>query len=419
MIEEQRKIFSLLELNQTIREAISVQLPARYWIRAELSEVHPNRNGHCYLELIEKDNSNRLIIAKSRGIIFSHTFQMLKVYFEDQTGISFAAGIKVLVNVSVDFSEVYGVSLRVWDIDPNFTLGDMARKRADILRKLEEEGVIDLNKELNIPTICQRVAVISSATAAGYGDFCNQLENNPYGFVFYPKLFPAIMQGDKTETSIIEALDKIYAHADLFDVVVLIRGGGATSDLNSFDSYLLAANCAQFPLPIISGIGHERDETVLDHVAHTRVKTPTAAATFLIDHLAETTGDLDYIKREIVNRVRTIWMQKNAVFENLSLQLTHIANFKTKTLLANLETIRSSLLVAVNRFSTNKKHNLEMMEQYITLVSPETILKKGYALIMKKNRIVKNAEKVELGDTLKIKLADGSLDVKVEEKNMN
>ncbi|MBP1619095.1 MAG: xseA [Bacteroidetes bacterium] len=409
---EAREIFSLFELNQAVREAVKLQLPNRYWIRAELSEVHPNRNGHCYLEFIEKDDSNRQIIAKSRGIIFANTFVLLKSYFEEQTGTAFTAGIKVLVSVSVDFSEVYGISLRVWDIDPNFTLGDMARKRAEIIRRLEEEGVLDLNKELEIPSLCQRIAVISSSTAAGYGDFCNQLENNAYGFVFYTKLFPAIMQGERTEASIIEALEKIYVHADLFDVVVLIRGGGATSDLNSFDSYLLAANCAQFPLPIISGIGHERDETVIDHVAHTRVKTPTAAAAFLIEQQAHTLGELEFLQRGIAHRIQSLQQQRHALIENICQRLTYIANFKTKTMLSNLETIRTSFAVAVSCFSTGKKHDLAMMEQYVQLVSPENILKKGYALVLKNNKIVKSVNGIQVGDDLQVRMADGSVDVK-------
>ncbi|OJU53863.1 MAG: exodeoxyribonuclease VII large subunit [Bacteroidales bacterium 45-6] len=413
---ESREIFSLFELNQAVREAVRLQLPSRYWIRAELSEVHPNRNGHCYLEFIEKDDSNRQIIAKSRGIVFANTYVLLKSYFEEQTGTAFSAGIKVLVSVSVDFSEVYGISLRVWDIDPNFTLGDMARKRAEIIRRLDEEGVLNLNKELEIPSVCQRIAVISSATAAGYGDFCNQLEDNAYGFVFYTKLFPAIMQGERTEGSIIEALEKIYFHADLFDVVVLIRGGGATSDLNSFDSYLLAANCAQFPLPIVSGIGHERDETVIDHVAHTRVKTPTAAAAFLIEQQARTLGELEFLQRGIAHRIQSLQQQRHSLLENLSQRLTYVANFKTKGLLSNLETMRTSLAVAVSRFSTGKKHELAMIEQYVELISPENVLRKGYALVLKNNKIVKSVNGIEVGDDLQVRMADGSVDVKRVER---
>ncbi len=414
---KKREIYSLFEINQVIRNAVNNELPYRYWIRAELSEVQPNRNGHCYLELVEKDDYKRQIIAKSRGVIFSNTYVLLKSYFEEQTGTRFQAGIKVLISVSVDFSEVFGISFRVWDIDPNFTLGDMARKRAEILRRLEDEGVIDLNKELPLPSICRRIAVISSATAAGYGDFCDQLDSNSYGFPFYTKLFPAVMQGVQTESSIIEALEKIYAHADLFDVVVLIRGGGSTSELNSFDSYLLAANCAQFPLPIISGIGHERDETVIDHVAHTRVKTPTAAAAFLIEHQAQALAQVENLQRAIAGRIHAINRQHHVAFESLSNRLLYIFHHKTKSLEGELDLIRSSLLTSINRFSTQKNHELALMEQFVQLISPQNILKKGYALVLKNDRIIKNKENIQEGDQLQIRLSDGSVDVVVERKD--
>ncbi|MBQ8443183.1 MAG: exodeoxyribonuclease VII large subunit, partial [Bacteroides sp.] len=279
-MEEQA--LSLYELNGLVKRSIRNSMPETYWLQAELSDVRSNYSGHCYLEFIQKDASGNNLIAKARGTIWSNIYKMLKPYFEQETGQAFASGIKVLVRVSVDFHELYGYSLTVLDIDPTYTVGDMERKRREILRQLEEEGVIDLNKELEMPLLPQRVAVISSATAAGYGDFCNQLANNPRGYGFHTQLFPAIMQGDRVEESVIAALNAIYAQLDCWDVVVIIRGGGATSDLSGFDTYELAANCAQFPLPIITGIGHERDDTVIDLVAHTRVKTPTAAAAFLI-----------------------------------------------------------------------------------------------------------------------------------------
>lgn len=433
---DKREIFSLFELNEAIREAVNIQLPDRYWIRAELSEVHPNRNGHCYLEFIEKDSLNRQLVAKSRGIIFANTFQVLKPYFEEQTGTAFTAGIKVLVSVSVDFNEVYGVSLRVWDIDPNFTLGDMARKRAEILRQLEEDGVLHLNRELSLPPLCQRIAVISSATAAGYGDFCNHLDKNVYGLAFYTKLFPAVMQGERTEASIIKALEKIYEHADLFDAVVMIRGGGATSDLNSFDSYLLAASCAQFPLPIISGIGHERDETVIDFVAHTRVKTPTAAAAFLIEHQSQTQAELESLQRDIANRANYIQQKTQAQFDSLCQRYAFIINYWTKTKNTQLDVIQDALKPAVTRFLQNKKHEintireslpllikqftkdktheLDMLEQYVRLVSPDNILKKGYALVVKNGKIIKSVTSLNQHENLEIRMMDGHIEVKVE-----
>lgn len=248
----------------------------------ELSDVRSNTTGHCYLEFVQKDPRSNNLVAKARGMIWSNIYRLLKPYFEETTGQLFASGIKVLVKVTVQFHELYGYSLTVLDIDPAYTLGDMARRRREILMQLEEEGVLTLNKELEMPVLPQRIAVISSATAAGYGDFCHQLQHNSGGFFFYTELFPALMQGNQVEESVLAALDRINDRVNEFDVVVIIRGGGATSDLSGFDTYLLAAACAQFPLPVITGIGHERDDTVLDSVAHTRVKTPTAAAELLI-----------------------------------------------------------------------------------------------------------------------------------------
>ncbi|MBQ8520993.1 MAG: exodeoxyribonuclease VII large subunit, partial [Bacteroides sp.] len=294
---------SLYELNNLVKQSIRKNLPDTYWVQAELSDVRSNYSGHCYLEFVQKDASGNHLIAKARGTIWSNVYKMLKPYFEQETGQAFASGIKVLVRVSVEFHELYGHSLTVTDIDPTYTVGDMVRKRREILRQLEEEGVLHMNKELEMPLLPQRIAVVSSATAAGYGDFCNQLEHNPYGLVFYPKLFPAIMQGDRVEESVIGALNTIYAQLDAWDVVVIIRGGGATSDLSGFDTYDLAANCAQFPLPIITGIGHERDDTVIDAVAHTRVKTPTAAAEYLIAQMYESALTLEDYAHRIVGQV--------------------------------------------------------------------------------------------------------------------
>ena len=284
---------SLLELNSLVRRSLEQCLPDEYWIQTELSDVRSNTTGHCYLEFVQKDPRSNNLVAKARGMIWNNIYRLLKPYFEESTGQLFTSGIKVLVKVTVQFHELYGYSLTVLDIDPAYTLGDMARRRREILLQLEEEGVLTLNKELEMPVLPQRVAVISSATAAGYGDFCHQLQHNPGGFYFYTELFPALMQGNQVEESVLAALDRINARINEFDVVVIIRGGGATSDLSGFDTYLLAAACAQFPLPIITGIGHERDDTVLDSVAHTRVKTPTAAAELLIHQVTEVAEHLE------------------------------------------------------------------------------------------------------------------------------
>ena len=294
-----QEALTLFDLNALVRRSLEQCLPDEYWIQAELSDVRSNSTGHCYLEFIQKDSRSNNLIAKARGMIWGNIFRLLKPYFEEATGQMFGSGIKVLVKVTVQFHELYGYSLTVLDIDPTYTLGDMARRRREILQQLEEEGVLTLNKELEMPLLPQRIAVISSATAAGYGDFCHQLQHNSRGFFFYTELFPAMMQGNQVEESVLSALDRVNARLGDFDVVVIIRGGGATSDLSGFDTYLLAAACAQFPLPIITGIGHERDDTVLDSVAHTRVKTPTAAAELLINRMDEATDQLEYLSTRL------------------------------------------------------------------------------------------------------------------------
>ena len=307
---------SLLELNALVRRSLEQCLPDEYWIQAELSDVRSNTTGHCYLEFIQKDPRSNSLVAKARGMIWNNIYRLLKPYFEESTGQLFTSGIKVLVKVTVQFHELYGYSLTVQDIDPTYTLGDMALRRREILQQLEAEGVLTLNKELEMPVLPQRIAVISSATAAGYGDFCHQLQHNSRGFFFYTELFPALMQGAQIESSVLDALDRVNRRLNDFDVVVIIRGGGATSDLSGFDTYLLAAACAQFPLPIITGIGHERDDTVLDSVAHTRVKTPTAAAELLINCMEEAAGRLEYLSARIQEGVDSLAGYGEIFFRN-------------------------------------------------------------------------------------------------------
>ena len=276
-----RGSLSLYELNLRVRSVLEDTLCEPVWIQAELSSVS-TRGPHCYVEFVQKAEGGNTFIAKAKGQIWANKWVLIRPYFEQTTGQPLSAGMQVMVQVEVTFHEVYGYSLNVLDINPTYTLGDIARRRQEILRQLEEEGVINLNKELELPVPVQRIAVISSESAAGWGDFQNQLLQNEYGLAFTVQLFPAVMQGERVEPTIIEALNQIAAEMDRWDVVVIIRGGGATSDLTGFDTLALAENVAQFPLPVITGIGHERDDTVLDIVSHTRVKTPTAAAEFLI-----------------------------------------------------------------------------------------------------------------------------------------
>ena len=407
-MEEQA--LSLYELNGLVKRTIRDRMSETYWVQAELSDVRSNYSGHCYLEFIQKDASGNNLIAKARGTIWSNIYKMLKPYFEQETGQAFASGIKVLVRVSVDFHELYGYSLTVLDIDPTYTVGDMERKRREILRLLEEEGVIDLNKELEMPVLPQRIAVISSATAAGYGDFCNQLSNNPRGYGFYTELFPAIMQGERVEESIIAALDAIYARLEAFDVVVIIRGGGATSDLSGFDTYELAANCAQFPLPIITGIGHERDDTVIDLIAHTRVKTPTAAAAFLVACIDQVADRLDNLSFRLQQGVRNRLLWEHRRIEGLKQRIPSSAYKRISDAKYGLLAANRDLQMATRQFLSMKKHRLELLQQRLNDALPEKQLARGYSITLKNGKAVKDASALKEGDTLVTLLYKGKVE---------
>lgn len=425
---------SLYELNAMVRQGMHICMPDAYWVQAELGDVHAGYSGHCYLEFVQKDPKSNALLAKARGIIWSNVYGRLKPLFEKETGQEFVAGLKVLVKVTVDFHELYGYSLTVVDIDPAYTLGDMVRRRKEILRRLEEEGVLTLNKELELPELTQRIAVISSPTAAGYGDFCDQLEHNAFGFVFYIRLFPAVMQGDQVERSVIRALDRINAEGDHWDVVVIIRGGGATSDLSGFDTYELATNCAQFPLPIVTGIGHERDDTVIDMVAHTRVKTPTAAAEFLINHLRLTADRLEqyvsffyqdvpvWVDRQKerlerwVSRIPVqvqICLQQEGFRQERLLKRVHVA-WQTRMV---KETFRLQLGkrvdVALRSRLQRECQHLCLLEQQVKSASPELLLQRGYSITLKDGRVVVDASQLQAGDEVVTRVAKGEFKSKV------
>ena len=406
----EQQALSLHELNGLVKRSICACMPNTYWVQAELSDVRTNYSGHCYLEFIQKDAGGNNLIAKARGTIWSNIFKMLKPYFEQETGQAFTSGIKVLVQVSVEFHELYGYSLTVLDIDPTYTVGDMERKRREILRQLEEEGVIDLNKELDMPMLPQRVAVISSATAAGYGDFCNQLMNNPRGYGFRTELFPAIMQGERVEESVLSALDAIYSRMDEFDVVVIIRGGGATSDLSGFDTYMLAASCAQFPLPIITGIGHERDDTVIDKVAHTRVKTPTAAAEYLIAKMDKCADVLDEMSSRLMEGVRSRLLWEHRRMEGLKQRIPNAAYKRIGDAKYALLSAQRDLQMASRQFLSTKKHRLEMLQQRLNDALPEKQLARGYSITLKDGKAVKDASLLKEGDRLTTLLYQGKLE---------
>lgn len=390
------KALTLYEANTLVRQAIEDALDVELWVQAELAEVRESR-GHCYMELVETAEPPMLgakrstLVARASAKCWAATWRMLKPHFERVTGQPLHAGMRVMLNVTAQFHEQYGFSWIVQDLNPEFTLGDMAQKRQAIIRQLKEEGVFDLQKELSIPMFAQRIAVISAPTAAGYGDFCRQLQENSYGFAFHVELFEAVMQGEQVEESVIAALDRINDRGGDFDIVVIIRGGGATTDMSGFDTLALAENVANFPLPIITGIGHDRDECILDMISHTRVKTPTAAAAFLIDHLAQVAERLTLFAERVPQLVA-----KRFVGEHHRIEGCH-------------DRLRRALKMVFER----RRHQLQTFEYQLRSFDPQLILSRGYSMTTLNGKVVRDASDVAEGDIIETRLQKGSIRSKV------
>ncbi len=420
---------SLYELNNLVRSTLEMTMCDEYWVHAEISELRENR--HCYLEFAQKDALGNGLVAKARGQVWANRWVMLRSHFERTTGQRLCVGMQVLVKVEVTFHELYGYSLNVVDIDPTYTLGNIARRRKEIMDKIRAEGIADMNKELPLPRLIQRIAVISAATAAGYGDFSNQLHNNARGLAFVTRLFPATMQGNEVESSIVNALNAIAAEQDDWDVVVIIRGGGATTDLAGFDSLVLAENVAQFPLPIITGIGHERDDTIIDMVSHTRVKTPTAAAEFLIHHQEEELDNVNALADRIIKnglakianektRLQAITSKMPSLYKaykageeaRLDRKLSIIQNNILQNVQRKLNTtaMREQQLKLYTSALLNKEHNrLDILENKIKNASPERILKLGFTITRINGKAVKDATLLHKGDMIETEFAQGKV----------
>ena len=407
--------YSLSELGKCIKMTLKTAFSEPVWVRAEISEMHENVSGHCYLDLIEKADDTDVLVAKQKATIWAFTYRMLKPYFESETGATLRAGMKVLLLCEVEFHEVYGVSLNVRDIDPAFTVGEMAVRRAEIIRRLTDDGIVDMNKQQPLAPVPQRVAVISSATAAGYGDFCDQLRNNVFGYTFYTKLFPATMQGAQTEQSVVAALDKICDFIDNFDVVVIIRGGGATSDLVAFDNYNLALHCAQFPLPIISGIGHQRDESVVDLVAHTRVKTPTAAAEFLVARINDFEKNIDEMAQNVAFSAREVVHDELLRLQQRIARLGVVQRVCVRHDAA-LQHLTMRLRNAAKMAISSEEKRMSLVEKSIEYADPATLLQRGFTLTTKHGKIVKSVCDVAPGDIVTTHLADGAFTAMVQQR---
>ncbi len=441
---------TLEALNKKIKGLIKDGIDSQ-WVIAEISEMTVNYSGHCYLELIQKSDKTDQIIARMRAIIWSNTFRRLQPYFESTTGRALTDGIQIMIRVVVEFHEVYGLSLNVVDIEPTYTVGELQIRKQKILEKLNEQGVIEMNRELELPFIINRIAIISSKTAAGLGDFMDQLHNNPFRFKFYSKLFPAIMQGNEAEGSIIKQLDFINDHADLFDAAIIIRGGGASADLECFNSYWLAYNVAQFPIPVFTGIGHEQDDTVVDIVANTRLKTPTAVAEFLIDSINEVYNELLETQQNITeNIIEKLNLKKNqlttAAFnlfklynktitkENIKLkQVAYNLSLSSKQKLGlqykmlekapgralistkskintidySLKDLKSKLINQLKVTMLNEQHNLNKAAEIIKHTDPKNVLRMGYSITRKDGKSVKDASQLQKGDVIETELYKG------------
>lgn len=406
--------YSLLELNSLVREAIENALPMEYWVEAELSECRESR-GHCYMELIQKDELSATPIAKAQAKCWANKWLTIRPYFERTTGQQLHIGMKVLLKVYPQFHEAYGFSWIVTDIDPTYTLGDMARKRQEIIQKLKAEGVFDLQKELQLPVFCQHIAVISSQTAAGYGDFCNQLADNPYSFKFETQLFPAIMQGESIGQSIIAALERIYQmqtenlelRTSLFDCVVIIRGGGATSDMSGFDTLALAENVANFPIPIITGIGHDRDESVLDMVSHTRVKTPTAAAALLIDHLKAVQETIEGAQSMITHYVQQKLSIANSHLSIISESIPRLFSVVKTRQEAKIDALYTRMPMLIERRLTTESHRLQLIDEKLKALDPALLLARGYSITLHNGKSVRDPQQLQPGDEIETRVEKG------------
>jgi exodeoxyribonuclease VII large subunit len=410
---------SLHDLNQRIAEVLASNLDPSYWVVAEIGQMQTNQKGHCYLELVEKEDQR--IIAKTRATIWSYTYRNLSTWFEGITGQSLKSGMKILFNASIQFHEVYGLSLNIRDIDAQFTLGERAKKRQEIIRQLQEDGIFEMNKELNLPAVPQQVAVISSETAAGYGDFMDQIETNEYGYKVYTTLFHAVMQGDQAEAAIIRAMHEVFERVEQFDLLVIIRGGGATLDLDCFDSYELGSHVAQFPIPVITGIGHERDETIADMVAHTKMKTPTAVAEFIISgfrnfelSMTEHFMDIAKILDRSLEEQSQVVDQLNFRFQRISRQKLSRHDLELNNLTRKLQYSQQGIFrmegqklamcqQALKKSSAILHRNEQLVNYYekeLAVLDPEHVIKRGYTITTIEGKNVNKIRDIKKGATI-------------------
>jgi exodeoxyribonuclease VII large subunit len=451
---------TLSGLNNEIKTSLYKSFPDTVWVVAEISEIKINYSGHCYLELIEKDGNKNQILAKSRATIWAYVYRMLSAYFKDSTGYDLQEGLKVLLKANVEFHVLYGMSLNIVDIDPGYSLGDIEKQKQEVLNQLKDDGIIDLNKEIDLPVLPGKLAVISSETAAGYQDFCKQISQKGDQFNIGFELFPAVMQGDKASASIIAALDSIYTISNRYDAVVIIRGGGAKADMHCFNEYELAANIAQFPLPVLTGIGHEKDESIADIVANTKLKTPTAVADYICDKFSSQEAYIQDLSAIFSNTVQRIVFQAGNQLNNIKLKVAPLVNekihnkkieikdiiYQLNRSVKNITLEQSSLTdlhkqkldnyintivslekqklanfvnqinIKAIKFIREESTIIELMEERKKANDPVTVINKGYSVLSKNNRTIQSVNDIEINDKISIKIKDGKIDAVVTNK---
>lgn len=403
---------TLFELNQLVRATLDTHLEPTYWVIAEIGDLRINQKGHCYMDLVQKEQDD--VVAKIRANIWSYTFRKLGSWFEGITGMPLKKGIKVLFNVEVQFHEVYGMSLVVKDIDPNFTLGERARKRQETLNKLTDENLIDQNKKLELPIVPQRIAIITSPTAAGYEDFLKQLHKNIYGYTFQMTLYKSLMQGFEAEKNIIQNLKEIALKPKQFDVLVIIRGGGSQVDMDCFDSYLLAKQIALMPIPVITGIGHERDQSIADIVAHTDLHTPTAVGEFIVSGIMQFESSLLEIRKRLKQTYEGRIYSENLKLNDFKNQIKLLSSKLIQNKLNSLNSYFEILKSGVNFSIKSQRLILEQLKINVELLDPKQILKRGYTITTHLGLKISAQSDIQTGDTLKTYTVDNVVESKVE-----
>ena len=451
-MSEEPRTYTLAELQQEIKERLSESFPFAVWIVAEINTLTHHKSGHCYMELVQKSKTSNSIIAQARATVWANKFSFISAYFESETDRELAVGMNVMLQVAITYHEVYGMSLNVLGINPTYTIGDVERAKKEIIDRLINEGVFDMNKTQTLSPVIQNIAVISSSTAAGYGDFVNHLETNMYGYHINVTLYEAAMQGESTEQSVLDALNRIGDKYENYDAVAIIRGGGSKNDLSWFDNYNIAYMVTQFPLPVISGIGHERDESIVDMVAHTRMKTPTAVANFIIDYNAQFEEQVDSTSSEIFGIAKEFLMSSEMYLNNMTMSIMKVRtrlskdtercdrimseirtglNVRMKEEDLKLNMIGNKLETSPKRLiseqeshlngikeliSRTTKHRIEkaneklsFLEHRLTLNDPRTILKRGYSITRINGKVVTNDLETNEGDIMETLLYDGKV----------